>query len=37
MAAKKKVEVKEVVPTELKYRYQFSSYGEYDKYKGPKG
>ena len=29
--------VEEVVPTELKYRYQFKSWDEYHAYKGPKG
>ncbi len=38
VAVKKEAPKKEEkVPTELKYRYQFKSWAEYYKYKGPKG
>jgi len=36
-AVLKKEEVKEVVPTEKKYRCDFKTWKEYEAYKGPKG
>ena len=37
-AVKKELEkrVEEVIPTELKYRYQFENWEDYHAYKGPK-